>query len=307
MDPSFPISKVYVAGYRWDVDFTRYCVASIREWNPDIPIILIKDRIRGDYYTGDIERRWNVSQFDTREFCYGWGFSKLEPLFEARRERFLMLDSDILMLGNLLQTLQKYPQDFIVSGHDSPRNFQNTQYFDPELLKSLDPGYVHNGIGFNTGQWVGTSGIFRRVDFEAFVEFSNPPRLRHPNIFQLGEQGLLNYFLFKHMSLGKISVASFPFMDIGTSVTANQVIINKNHISFDKSILLHWCGCRGKTPESSPNGRLFRFFAKRFYSRVPFGRVRKWARDLRIICEQFIRRNVKRFLEPLLRNSASTD
>jgi hypothetical protein len=287
-----PISKIYVAGYRWDVDFTRYCIASIREWNPDIPIILIKDRIRGDYYTGDIERSWNVSLFDTHGCCYGWGFSKLEPLFEPCRERFLMLDSDILVLGNIIQLLQNHHQDFIVSGHESYGNFQNTQYFDPELLKSLDRDYVHNGIGFNTGQWVGTSGIFRRDDFEAFVEFTNPPRLRHPNIFQLGEQGLLNYFLLKHKCQGKITVASFPFMDIGTSTIADQLVVYKNHISFEKPILIHWCGCRENTPESSPNGRLFKFFANRFYSRVPLGRFRKLTRDIRATCLKFIRLNI---------------
>jgi hypothetical protein len=290
-----PITRIYVSGYRWDVDFTRYCIASIREWNPDIPITMIKDRMYGDYYTGDIEKRWNVSQFDTSGRVFGWGFSKIEPLFQARRERFLVVDSDILFLGNIVESLEYYSEDFIVPGAVSQGQFQKTQYFDPDILKTLDPNYVHRGQGFNTGQWVGTSGIFCREDFVPFVEFTNPPRLRHPNIFQYGEQGLLNYFIYKQMFDGRITLASVPFMEIGTS-SFDQVSINGGDIGSERVILVHWCGCRGKTPETSPNGHLFIFFAKRFYSRVPFGMTRKFLRDNRIFVSKYIRSKVKGFI-----------
>ena len=93
-----PITRIYVAGYRYDAEFTRCCVASIREWHRNIPIFLIKDRFYGDYYTKDIERYWNVQIYDVSEKVFGWGFSKLEPLFEKTLERFLVLDSDIIVI-----------------------------------------------------------------------------------------------------------------------------------------------------------------------------------------------------------------
>jgi hypothetical protein len=275
------ITRIYVAGYRYDAEFTRCCVASIREWHPDIPLFLIKDRFYGDYYTRDIERHWNVEVYEVGNRVFGWGFSKLEPLFEDKRERFLVLDSDILVLGNLIKDLEQYDSDFVIRGQKSDGIYQATQYFDPKALTTLDNNYQHRGIGFNTGQWVGSSGIFRRHEFERFVNFSNPPKLRHPEIFQLGEQGLLNYFLFKNQDLGRITIDSVPFMEIGTNPAADRVHVMGQHLSFERPIILHWAGCRGKTPETSPNGRLFSFFATRFASKVPFGRWRRYSRDLK--------------------------
>jgi hypothetical protein len=265
-------------------------VASIREWNPNIPLFLIKDRFYGDYYTKDIERCWNVQIYDTKNRVFGWGFSKLEPLFEKHRERLLVLDSDILVLGKVVQELELYSGDFVVRGQESHGVYQASQYFDPDSLSSIDSCYKHRGIGFNTGQWVGTSGIFNRKDFEEFVTFGNPPRLRHPHIFQLGEQGLLNYFLFKNQDLGRITLDSVPFMETGTNPVADRIRVEGDKLKFEYPIVLHWAGCRGKTPESSPNGRLFSFFAKRFAARVPFGMWRRWARYRRMAISNCLNR-----------------
>lgn len=298
-----PISRVYVAGYRYDVEFTRCCVASIREWNGEIPIFLIKDRFFGDYYTRDIENHWNVQLYNTQGRLFGWGFSKLEPLFEESRERFLVLDSDILVFGDLVHELERYSEDFVVRDQDSHGEYQATQYFDPDLLAGLDPDYRHHGVGFNTGQWVGTSGVFRRHDFERFVEFSNPPRLRHPDIFQFGEQGLLNYFLYKNRDLGRITVASMPFMEAGANSAADQIRIEGDQVVFERRpILLHWAGCRGRTPETSPNGRLFKFFADRFDARVPFGKWRRQIRAVRRTSGEFLKGLAKKVLS---RNSVA--
>jgi len=294
-----PITRIYVAGYRYDAEFNRCCVASIREWHPDIPIFLIKDKFYGDYYTKDIERYWNVQIYDVGDKVFGWGFSKLEPLFENTCERFLVLDSDIIVLGDIVSRLEEYDGEFIVRGHQSDDAFQADQYFDPKDLAVIDEDYRHNGIGFNTGQWVGTSGIFKRHELEQFVYLTNPPKLRHPEIFQLGEQGLLNYFLFKNQDLGRIKITSVPFMEIGTNPVAEQVLVKGRHLTFDKSLVLHWAGCRGKTPEQSPNGHLFSFFANRFNEKVPWGYWRRWMRDCRSIVVSYLKGAGRRLLLPL--------
>ena len=293
-----PITRIYVAGYRYDAEFTRCCVASIREWHPNIPIFLIKDRFYGDYYTKDIERYWNVQIYDVGEKVFGWGFSKLEPLFENTLERFLVLDSDIIVLGDIVSRLEKYDGEFIVRGHESDGTFQAEQYFDPKALAVLDEDYLHKGIGFNTGQWVGTSGIFDRHDFEHLVDFTNPPKLRHPEFFQLGEQGLLNYFLFKQQNLGRITISSVPFMETGTNPVVDQILVIDRHLIFDQTLVLHWAGCRGKTPEDSPNGHLFSFFANRFNEKVPWGYLRRWVRDSRALILQYLKGAGRRLLLP---------
>ena len=49
------IEGVAISCYRFDVDLTRLCVASIRFWYPHIPIWLLKDRQYGDFDTDEIE------------------------------------------------------------------------------------------------------------------------------------------------------------------------------------------------------------------------------------------------------------
>src|SRR6476469_2574879 len=100
-----PIEGIYVCGYKYDVQFTRACVASIRTWYPNIPITLIKDRFYGDYSTRSIESWWNCDVLDVSGRLFGWGFGKLEPLFRSADERFLLLDSDILFVGPVLDRL----------------------------------------------------------------------------------------------------------------------------------------------------------------------------------------------------------
>jgi hypothetical protein len=41
------IEGVVISRYRFHLELTRVCVASIRYWHPDIPIWLVKDRHYG--------------------------------------------------------------------------------------------------------------------------------------------------------------------------------------------------------------------------------------------------------------------
>jgi len=43
------ISKVYVVTWKNDFHLAKFCIASIRYWYPDIPIILIKGELHGDF------------------------------------------------------------------------------------------------------------------------------------------------------------------------------------------------------------------------------------------------------------------
>src|SRR5438045_1395202 len=101
------IDRIYIAGHKSDFRFTQCCVASIRHWYPKIPVTLIKDESSGGYSTEQLENLWNVSCFNSRQKVFGLGMSKLEPLFLPIRERCLIIDSDIVFLGRVLDSLGK--------------------------------------------------------------------------------------------------------------------------------------------------------------------------------------------------------
>ena len=272
------IGRVYIAGYKYDVAYTRACVASVRNWYPNINITLIKDRFYGDYSTVDIEKNWDVDVLDVGERVYSWGFSKFEPLFLGDSEKFLVLDSDTLMIGDVLDTLSGYSEEFVVSSVETDSGFQSRQYYDPQKLNEFDSEYIHPGRGFNTGQWVGTSGIFKRSDFDNFVCAGNPPVLKQEELFKYGEQGLLNYFLYKKQQTGVISLAEYRFMESGDNPFVD--VINTEDLSEACShrLIIHWAGLRKEKLVDCVNARLLLFFETKFYERIPLGRIRKLMR-----------------------------
>lgn len=274
------IDTIYISTYRQDLPLTRICVASIRYWYADIPIKLIKDTGAGQFDTREIERRWNVNVLDTSGRKFGWGFAKLEPLFFDSSEKFLIVDSDTVFTGRVLDMLDGYSAAFIVDDETQPQEEIRRLYFDREALAKLDPAFVPCGKNFNSGQWVGTSNLVRREDFAHVVEWSNPPKLSHPEMFMPGDQGILNYMLEKMASMGKFELARAPLMwwaprDI------SELDIHKMARSSPYSRIIHWAGCKLYSKDPMPRADILAFFEQHYYSRVRWGglvrRLRSWA------------------------------
>ncbi len=99
------IDTIYIACYRYDQHMVRTCAASIRHWYPQADICLLRDLGKGDFSTTEIERTLNVRVLSLERKVFGWGFSKLEPLFLPERSKFLVLDADTVFLGPVLDKL----------------------------------------------------------------------------------------------------------------------------------------------------------------------------------------------------------
>ncbi len=79
------IEVIYIPCYKLDFRLTRICVASIRYWYPNIPIVLIKDLKSGNFNSTELEKKFNVSVFPQNAKSYGWGFSKFEVFFQKEK------------------------------------------------------------------------------------------------------------------------------------------------------------------------------------------------------------------------------
>ncbi len=268
------IEVIYIAGYRHDIRLTRILVASIRHWYPDIPITLVKDELHGRYDTRELERKWGVSLFPPTGARYGWGFGKLAPLLQEEQRRCLVLDSDIVFAGPVLELLEKHEADFVVT-HEEPPDaaFVENLYYNRERLRALDPAFVYPGYTFNTGQLVATSGLLRRDDFMELVAWESPPRLLHPEIFKLGEQGLLNYLLAKKMAAGAIALERVRFMETADGVP--QVSVEALRRREGNPFVIHWCGLRAPVFSQRPRYDLLRYFEDLYYRRVRGGALRR--------------------------------
>src|SRR5215831_7303696 len=112
------IDGVVISCYRLDVELTRICVASVRFWYPHVPIWLLKDQQHGNFSTSEIEKYWNVRVYPTSRKKFGWGVGKLEVMTELRRRRLLLLDSDTVFAGRVLNLLENFDEDLIVENND---------------------------------------------------------------------------------------------------------------------------------------------------------------------------------------------
>lgn len=280
MKAKYKIERIYIACYRGDFWQTKICVASIRTWYPNIPIYLIKDILVGNFNTAILEKRFNVSiaNFPIRKF--GWGISKLEPYFIEEKTRCLIIDSDIVFLGKVIDYLNQFDEDFVISKEEikdcNTEWFKKTYYDLESIHEKIDPNFEFEGYSFNTGQIVCNTGKYCRSDFEKFIDWKEPPNIKNSEVFSCADQGILNYFLPAQAKLKKIVIGKADFMIWGNSTQVEEldIVKIKNGEGYPK--LIHWAGAiRDLKQFNRPD--ILLHYQKLYYDRIQFG---KWKRIL---------------------------
>jgi hypothetical protein len=255
-----PIEQVYLTAYRRDFWFTQICVGSIRYWYPKVPIALIKDLGAGDFETGELEKNWDVKLFPTPVKNFGGGFAKLEPLFLEEKQRCLILDSDVVFVGRVLDALERAPGDFVIHAEDNLAPNGDHLSYDPEALRRFDPSFHPPSFIFNSGNYVATTGLLHRSDFSALVNWTEPRTLRRPDIFRGWDQGPVNYLVFKGRAEGRFTMAREVFyLWAETPSPALNLELIKRRTS--PPMMMHWVG----RPKSSDFAGMARADVLRFF------------------------------------------
>jgi hypothetical protein len=275
------IDRIFVACTKDDQALTRICVASIRHWYPDLPIALLKDENYGAFSTAELERVWNVSVWPTTTRVFGWGFSKLEPLFDVKAGRFLMLDSDIVIVGRVVEALERFDADFVVQEEVQPPEQVDLLYFRPaEVRERIDAAFPHPAFTFNSGQFVATGGKLARSDFDDILEWSSPRRHRFPGVFNPSDPGALNCVVLRRLAAGTLSVARTPFMKWGFAEVAD-IDVARLDVNSPYPYVIHWAGLKHRHLGRMIRADILRYFEAMHYARVPFGGPRRLARAAR--------------------------
>jgi hypothetical protein len=272
------IERIYILSYKDDVRLTRCCVASIRRWYPDMPISLIKDEGRGAYDTTDLERHWDVEIFPTGKTNLGYGMGKLEPLFQARRERCVILDSDIVFPGRVLDRFDGMDEDFIVERSDYPADHIRAFYLDVEALRDLEPSFHFPGYVFNTGQYIATTGILTRQDFAPYIAFDEPAKVLRPDVFKAADQGVFNVVLLSKMVAGQLTLRREPMMHWPDSMRRRDIRPRRLTSNSSYPYMLHWVGPKYALFSAAPMGHMLKHFEAAYYARIPGGRRKRFAR-----------------------------
>lgn len=183
-----------------DVYLAKACCASIRHSMGNIPITLLVDGPNTD--TSEIERLPNVKRMVAQEIvekkyarlCTGF-WVKLLIHWKSPYERFLYLDSDTLVWGDL-RTCAGFDQyDFIGAYRFVNESRFHTEeevqrcLFDLDVIKKLDPAFKWQGKeAVNAGAFFVRRGMFDKEKLMA---------LRQLNCWRCYENGVLQYLLWK--------------------------------------------------------------------------------------------------------------
>jgi hypothetical protein len=283
------IDRVYVATGLHDSRFTRICVASIRFFYPHIPIRLLLDGAMRPRFLDELKCMYNAETAAISPGNYGWGFIKLEPLFQEQPERFLILDSDTVLLGPVLETANNPQTDFIVDFEQQTDSRAKEIYFDWETGEQSGFGMAQPDFLFNTGQWFARSRVLSRADFDPWIRWSLPRRLARPDLFKNGEQGLLNFVVNEQYQKGSITVTRVPLMRWpGFDVTDIKLPeVTRGHESPYRQVM-HWAGFKAPRLESLPHSDLLIHFERLFYKehgggeRLRLSRARRYALEYRV-------------------------
>ena len=280
---------IYIAASAHDARYTRICVASIRHFYPDVAIKLLPGGALEQELQRELARYWDVETAHVRPGDWGWGFVKLEPLFGAPGERFLVLDSDTVMVGDVLRTQADSAADFVVDDEHQSEADTHRLYYDWRKVASIDPTAQPPQFVFNSGQWFGTAGIITRKDFALFVDWSGmPPMLRHANLFMPGDQGVLNYVLNQKAMVDRISVDRRKIMRWPghgmDGISAASVTERKA-----PPVAVHWAGFKFWRLGGMPGADVLRLFEQLYYERMPFGSLVKYLRACRYSCAAMLR------------------
>ena len=271
---------IYIAAAAHDARYTRICVASVRRLYPTIPVkILAGGRLEAGL-ADELARYWDVGLADLPRRDYGWGFVKLEPLFGPPGERFLVLDSDTVVAGPVLDAWDEADGPFLVDDERQTDADARRLYYDWEQLKAAAPQTRPPAFVFNSGQWFGTAGVLSRTDLDPVLAWEEPPRLRHPTCFMGGDQGVLNWVLNQKAAEGAFTVGRKVIMrwpkHSMTGLSAAEVASGEA-----PPVVVHWAGLKKSRLSAMPGADVLAWFEQLYYQRLPNGALLRASRGAR--------------------------
>jgi hypothetical protein len=263
---------IYIAAAAHDARHTRICVASIRHFYPAIVIKLLPGGRLERGLRQELARYWDVGVAAVAPGDYGWGFVKLEPLFGPAGQRFLVVDSDTVFAGPVLDAFATSAADFVVDDEQQSEADTHRLYYDWRKVAAVEPAARAPQFVFNSGQWFGTAGILTRDDFASLIDWTMPRRLKHPEFFMPGDQGVLNYVLNQKATPGPLRVERRRIMRWpGHGMDGITALSIMNHTA--PAVVVHWAGFKAARLRALPGPDVLSLFERCYYAKLSLGFV----------------------------------
>lgn len=266
------IDRILVACCRKDFYLTRICVASIRFWNKTIPIDLLKDLSGGSFDTTEMERIFSVG-VASLPFSTMGAYSKLFPFISKKRERVLILDSDIVMLGNIIPVLEKYDEDILVQTYSPDDRIaeMNRWYFRYDKNNPLFQNYIYPGFLFNSGQMVINTGIFPLEVVRLVIDWNEQTAAKAKDVFICADQDIVNYVFAGLLHQKKLTFAHVHLYEWGWTYDQQKYTVDRIKRKDQDPLLLHWYGKKNGLLFGIPQNELLYHFEQIYFSQLKHG------------------------------------
>ncbi len=215
---------VIICCCRFDFFLAQSCVASVRKAMGDVPITLFMD---DDVKAGPLAKEYNLNLMYRselkddflREHNRGWGLPKISLFWVSPYERFLYLDCDTVVWGDVYKAHLHGEWDMVIDPGDSKSRpwtagvgtemWTNKEYFNTAEMERVFPEFPWRKYMpdyFCTGCYAARKNAFSLDEYKALVEVMK----QNPKLFPIGEMGFLNYMIFNAMENGRLNVQQRP-------------------------------------------------------------------------------------------------
>lgn len=286
------INKVIIVCFKKDVFLLRSCIASVKYWHPETTVYLLKDKMHGDFDTSEIEKVYGAKIFETEREKWGWGWAKIGPFIHDEAERYLVLDSDTVLAGRVLDKLSAFSEDFIVTGVKTPDAGDynvNTHYLVVDKVKELNPDYKYPGYVFNSGQMIVTGGFLKKEDFGEILNMGTEIKCKYPQYFKYNDQGVLNYVLTAAKDKKEYTVRYDDFWMWPGLPEINSIDIKNITDKKGYPYIIHWAGLKPVDFRKFARYDILEFFNNEYYKHVKFGALKQAVRFYKKVAYNSIR------------------
>jgi hypothetical protein len=168
-------------------------------------------------------------------------FYKLKLPFQNIYKRFMVLDADTVLIGNVFKIPFSNYDMYVSGGPESVSHEKNKRridklIFDCNLMKKYDQKFSFDRlITFNSGHFFCRNEIFSIE--ETLRAYEIVKRKNKDNPFRYYEQGILNYLFNKACQTGSYKLGhSFFAITPSWEAESKYPLINKNNVILDKNI-----------------------------------------------------------------------
>jgi hypothetical protein len=247
----------------------------------DTPICVILD---GEGFPDDLRETYDirvvlrddVAHPELRELSFGSLKAKNVVLWDSPFERYLLIDADAVVWGDMRRHAEFARFDFVLDSPSAKGDYVDRWVMDVDAVSRNFPEFDAHGNAHrfvNTGAYFGTRGLLSLDRYLDVLRFARA----HPGMFY-GSQGVFNFMVFSTADAGALRVGQRE-LQVTTGDTPREELARRFAFTDSRPdvvrdpVVLHWAGSP-KPRVREGNGD---YFAPMTFFRLEFRRSSRQA------------------------------